>query len=92
MTLHFCTIILESKHYIGLPHSSSELRLIRTAGAIILQLAYGYKIEPEGSDHLIKLVEEVMEEFMWAITPGAWAVDVISICRHSLPSYSSIRI
>lgn len=49
----------------------------REAGAVILKIAYGYNIEPHGSDPLVTLVNDAMEEFSLAAAPGKWIVDTI---------------
>ncbi|KAF5007397.1 hypothetical protein FDECE_6283 [Fusarium decemcellulare] len=54
----------------------------RETGSIILEIAYGYRSEPFGSDPLIDMVGNVMEQFAAAAAPGAWAVDVFPFLRH----------
>ncbi|KPM39026.1 O-methylsterigmatocystin oxidoreductase [Neonectria ditissima] len=54
----------------------------REAGSIILEIAYGYRSEPSGSDPLVDMVGSVMEQFAVAATPGAWLVDVFPFLRH----------
>ncbi|PYH48073.1 cytochrome P450 [Aspergillus saccharolyticus JOP 1030-1] len=54
---------------------------IRTeAGAVILKIAYGYTIEPHGRDPLVDLVNEAMDQFSIAGSPGRWLVDTIPLC------------
>ena len=49
---------------------------IRTSlTAIILDITYGYKIEPSGDDPLISLAERVMANMGDTIVPGRWLVD-----------------
>lgn len=48
----------------------------RTAGAIILDMAYGYKIEDE-NDPLVRIVDHATEEFALATTPGAFLADIL---------------
>ncbi|CAL5871895.1 uncharacterized protein PFLUO_LOCUS6150 [Penicillium psychrofluorescens] len=50
------------------------------AGAIILQIAYGYKIEPFKRDPLVHSANEALEHGVQAATPGTWLVDIIPIC------------
>lgn len=63
------------------------IKHIRTeAGAIILQIAYGYKIEPHRPDPLVSLADEALEQFSQATVPGRWLVDVVPALRH-LPEW-----
>ncbi|OGM40177.1 O-methylsterigmatocystin oxidoreductase [Aspergillus bombycis] len=60
---------------------------IRTeVGAVILKIAYGYNIEPNGRDPLVDLANEAMENFSVAGNPGTWLVDTIPLLRH-LPAW-----
>ncbi|KNG82926.1 O-methylsterigmatocystin oxidoreductase [Aspergillus nomiae NRRL 13137] len=60
---------------------------IRTeAGAVILKIAYGYNIEPNGPDPLVDLANEAMENFSVAGNPGTWLVDTIPLLRY-LPAW-----
>lgn len=54
--------------------------LSREAGAVILKMTYGYNIEPHGSDPLVSLANEAMENFSVAATPGTWIVDTLPFC------------
>ncbi|KAI9375047.1 cytochrome P450 [Aspergillus egyptiacus] len=55
---------------------------IRTeAGAVILKIAYGYNIEPHGSDPLVDLANEALANFSAAGTPGAWMVDTMPFLK-----------
>jgi len=47
----------------------------RTAGAIILDMAYGYKIKGE-NDPLVHTVDHATEEFALATAPGAFLADI----------------
>lgn len=47
---------------------------------MILKLAYGYTIEPHGSDPLVDLADEALLQFSAAAVPGAWLVDTIPAC------------
>ncbi|KDQ62054.1 hypothetical protein JAAARDRAFT_448042 [Jaapia argillacea MUCL 33604] len=52
-----------------------------TAGAIILNLAYGYEVK-EDRDELVALVDEAMQQFSILTTPNAFLVDAFPILRH----------
>ncbi|KAM5368099.1 hypothetical protein ACJZ2D_009703 [Fusarium nematophilum] len=56
----------------------------REAGSIILEIAYGYRSEPSGSDPLIDMVGNVMEQFAIAAAPGTWLVDLFPLCKSNL--------
>ncbi|KAK5994753.1 Cytochrome P450 monooxygenase CLM2 [Cladobotryum mycophilum] len=56
------------------------------AGAIILKVAYGYSIEPEGVDPLVELIDNMMTNFSVAFVPLAWVVDTIPALQH-LPDW-----
>ena len=57
----------------------SVLLFYRTAGAISLRIAYGYKVV-EGNDPFVSLVNEAMEQFSLSISPGAFLVDLVPSC------------
>ncbi|KAH8768679.1 cytochrome protein [Hyaloscypha sp. PMI_1271] len=59
------------------------------AGAIILKIAYGYTIEPYGSDPLVALAEKSFKEFGKAAVPGAWVVDMVQFLRY-LPDWATL--
>ncbi|KAI0394745.1 cytochrome P450 oxidoreductase OrdA-like protein [Xylariaceae sp. FL0594] len=60
---------------------------IRTeAGAMILEMIYGYAIEPHKADPLVEIMDTVIEELSMAAVPGAWLVDLIPALQH-LPSW-----
>ncbi|KAL4908215.1 hypothetical protein BDW74DRAFT_188399 [Aspergillus multicolor] len=60
---------------------------IRTeTGAVILQIAYGYKINPHGHDPLVALANESIDNFSVAGTPGAFLVDTIPLLKY-IPSW-----
>ncbi|KAF9889649.1 hypothetical protein FE257_007157 [Aspergillus nanangensis] len=50
-------------------------------GAIILEIGYGYTVEPHGSDPFVALANKVMAEFSIATTPGTWLPDIIPILK-----------
>ena len=54
---------------------------IRTAGAIIVALVYGYHIEPRGRDPLIALANEGIAQISYAAQPGAFLVDILPFCE-----------
>ncbi|KAJ5683546.1 O-methylsterigmatocystin oxidoreductase [Penicillium macrosclerotiorum] len=56
------------------------------AGAVILNIAYGYTIEPFERDHLVHITNVVLDQFAKAATPGAWMVDIIPALKY-LPSW-----
>jgi hypothetical protein len=51
------------------------------AGAVILQITYGYRTEPHQKDVLVNLVNVALEHFSIASTPGTWLVDSIPACE-----------
>ncbi|RDA94779.1 hypothetical protein CP533_4221 [Ophiocordyceps camponoti-saundersi (nom. inval.)] len=58
------------------------------AGAIILQMTYGYSIDRNKADPLVSLVEKMMANMSVANVPLTWAVDTINFLKYlpeSLP-------
>ncbi len=54
--------------------TDADDRRVRTAGAIILQISYGYAIQEE-NDPFVKLAEETMDQFSLATAPVAfWSI------------------
>ncbi|EKM59475.1 uncharacterized protein PHACADRAFT_205692 [Phanerochaete carnosa HHB-10118-sp] len=53
----------------------------KTAGAIILNMAYGYQVQ-EGQDPLIDLVDRAVDGFVETSTPGSFLVDTIPALRY----------
>lgn len=53
---------------------------IRSTGATILMLAYGYKVE-SNDDRLVRIAEDAMVGFAKASEPGAFLVDRIPFCK-----------
>ncbi|KAF3136047.1 hypothetical protein TWF594_008019 [Orbilia oligospora] len=47
------------------------------SASFILDMAYGYRTDPNGHDPLVDLVEQWMAEFCDAAVAGAWLVDMI---------------
>lgn len=67
--------------------SSIGARLsFRTAGAIILRIAYGYRIQ-EDSDPFVTLADESTNAFSGCVAPGAFLVNMIPI-RTFLPLHT----
>ncbi|CRL20874.1 Cytochrome P450 [Penicillium camemberti] len=58
----------------------------RIIGAEILDMVYGYKVEPSGPDPLIDLADLSAQQFSNAVQIGNWAVDSIPMLKH-LPSW-----
>ncbi|KAJ5134839.1 NmrA-like [Penicillium atrosanguineum] len=56
------------------------------AGAFILNVIYGYNIEPHGEDPLVRLADLALSQFSEAIAPGAWLVDLIPALKY-LPEW-----
>ncbi|KAJ5421624.1 hypothetical protein N7491_010069 [Penicillium cf. griseofulvum] len=55
----------------------------RTAsGAFILNVTYGYHVEPSGEDPLVRLANLAMCQFGEAAIPGAWLVDFIPALKY----------
>lgn len=57
----------------------------RSAGTIILKLAYGYTAQEE-ADPMVILVEKAMETMTPATSPGVWLVDTLPFLRF-LPTW-----
>ena len=68
------------------PDSSSErsdpIICCRTSGAITLKMGYGYEVE-EGSDPIVKFVDEALDAFDNAAIPGSFLVDILPACPFS---------
>ncbi|KAF4450449.1 hypothetical protein F53441_6448 [Fusarium austroafricanum] len=56
------------------------------ASAIMLQMTYGYVVEPKSSDPLAVLIERMMQDASTAAAPLTWAVDLIPALRY-LPEW-----
>ena len=69
--------------YIVIEYNTKQVH--RTAGAIILMMAYGYKVQ-EGADKYVEIVNVAIDQFAAATAPGAFLVDVLPILRY-LPSW-----
>ncbi|TFK56140.1 cytochrome P450 [Heliocybe sulcata] len=68
------------KRVLNAPHAIAD-HIRWTAGSIILELAYGYKVKEE-SDPIVNVVDQATEQFSLATAPGAFLVDVIPALRH----------
>ncbi|KAJ5128334.1 uncharacterized protein N7443_005455 [Penicillium atrosanguineum] len=80
---------VESRRFLFrvLKDPANLLQHIQTeAGAVILNIAYGYRVEPFGRDHLVHLTNEALDEFGQATIPGAWMVDLIPALKY-VPSW-----
>jgi hypothetical protein len=49
-------------------------------GSVILRIAYGYKAK-DRDDPLVHHVEKCVEDLGFILTPGAWIVDFLPICK-----------
>ncbi|KAI0037470.1 hypothetical protein FA95DRAFT_1568145, partial [Auriscalpium vulgare] len=49
---------------------------VRTAGAMVLQITYGFRIKEEGSDPLVDLADRTLLQFS-KVMPGMFLVDVL---------------
>lgn len=57
----------------------------RMAGAVILQITYGYKVQTD-NDPMVRVVDNAMDQFSELVVPGAYLVDTLPILRF-LPSW-----
>ena len=57
--------------------------MIRTAGTIVLMIAYGYSVKKKGRDPLVDLVEAAVGGFSECMEPGAYLVDMIPLRKPS---------
>ncbi|KAJ7726441.1 cytochrome P450 [Mycena maculata] len=58
----------------------------KTAGAMVLHLTYGYKINEQGNDPLVDLADKALGQFSEITRPGAFLVDVLPILKY-IPSW-----
>ncbi|KAI1636259.1 cytochrome P450 [Biscogniauxia mediterranea] len=56
------------------------------AGAIILKIAYGYKVDQHNQDPFVALADNALEQFSLASVPGAWLVDTVPALKY-LPEW-----
>ncbi|KAK7029905.1 cytochrome P450 [Favolaschia claudopus] len=68
-----------------------ESAIRKSMGALILQLAYGYRIKENGSDPIVDLVDRGMRQFSDAMRPGKFLVDVLPILKY-IPSWFVRRL
>jgi len=54
----------------------------KTAGAVVLQIAYGYRVKEDGIDPLVDLADKSLAQFSDLTTPGKWIVDLLPSMRH----------
>lgn len=60
---------------------------VRSTGALILRLAFGYEVsEDHKEDRLVKIAETAMQGFARASEPGTFLVDTIPVLKH-VPSW-----
>ncbi|KAK5126948.1 hypothetical protein LTR85_008306 [Meristemomyces frigidus] len=52
------------------------------AAEIILDIVYGYTIEPHSQDPLVDVVDQALEQFSAATVPGKWPVDILPFLEH----------
>ncbi|KAJ7127635.1 cytochrome P450 [Mycena epipterygia] len=52
---------------------------LRTAGAMVLHLTYGYKIKEQENDPLVDIADKALIEFSEITRPGAFLVDIMPI-------------
>ncbi|KAK0469197.1 cytochrome P450 [Desarmillaria tabescens] len=51
----------------------------RHVAAVVLKISHGYDIQAMGTDPIVQLAEQALDEFGRAIAPGAYLVDVFPI-------------
>jgi hypothetical protein len=69
--------------YLAPVHLSTyiERSSLRTTGAIIIRMTYGYVVDPRpGQDPLIRLVASGVDLFSESTVPGRYLVDIVPIC------------
>ena len=49
------------------------------SGAVILNIAYGYTIEPFHRDHMVHITNLALDHFAKAAMPETWMVDIIPV-------------
>ncbi|OSD06956.1 cytochrome P450 [Trametes coccinea BRFM310] len=79
----------ETRHFlVGLSRRSDSLvdDLHKLAAAIIMTVAYGYKVRGN-DDPIVKTVDEVMEDLAHVAAPGAFLADVFPFLSH-IPSWA----
>ncbi|KGO45758.1 Cytochrome P450 [Penicillium expansum] len=58
----------------------------RMTGASILDMVYGYKVEPSGPDPLVDIADLSNKQFSIAVQTGIWIVDSVPILKY-LPTW-----
>lgn len=53
-----------------------------TSAATVLSMAYGYSINTDQEDPLVRVIDKMMTEFSLAAAPMAWMVDIVPFLRH----------
>lgn len=61
-------------------------------GAEILDMVYGYKVEPSGPDPLIDLADLSAQQFSNAVQIGNWAVDSIPMCEDHFKDHLHFKL
>lgn len=56
------------------------------AGAVILNISYGYSVETKGPDPLVEIIDRMMANFSLAFVPLAWLVDGLPVLKY-LPEW-----
>ncbi|KID59579.1 Cytochrome P450, partial [Metarhizium brunneum ARSEF 3297] len=54
----------------------------RQTGSIILNIVYGYSVEPHEQDPLVELADLSTTQFSMAAEPGAWLIDIFPILKY----------
>ncbi|EPQ58584.1 cytochrome P450 [Gloeophyllum trabeum ATCC 11539] len=57
----------------------------KTAGAMILYITYGYKIQEDGQDPFVYMADKTMEEFSDCTTAGKYLVDLLPLLKYVPP-------
>ena len=70
----------ESQPLVDRTFDTSDIHAIRTTGAIILMIAYGYSVK-EHDDFLVDVTEAAVNGFSECMEPGAHLVDMIPLCK-----------
>ncbi|KAI8264873.1 Multifunctional cytochrome P450 monooxygenase [Colletotrichum sp. SAR11_239] len=68
-------------HVLDNPKKLTE-HIAREAGSVILNIVYGYNAEQFKKDPLTGMMNDAMEHFAYAATPGNFLVDIIPILRY----------
>ncbi|KAL3477054.1 cytochrome P450 [Aspergillus californicus] len=71
----FLVCLLDAPQH--LPEHAKKL-----AGALILKVLYGYRMDYTALDPLLEFIEKALESTLAALVPGTWLVDAVPILRH----------